>query len=109
MAGCGARRRRGSAVGGGGPELGGAAAGEDALAGGLAGGVQGGERLIDASGRLVAVQEVAQLGAGQAVGSVPEGGVDVGSKWVAGGLVERPGGAAGGVFAQRERRLQVPG
>jgi len=53
----GRRRGRGSAAGG--PELGGAAGGEDALAVGFAGGGEVGECLVEAAGGRVAVQQVA--------------------------------------------------
>lgn len=81
----------------GGPELGWAAGGEDALAGGLAVVGEGGEGLLDAGAGVVAVEEVAELGSGQAVGGVGQGGVDLVGERVAGRVVERPGGASGGV------------
>ena len=52
----------------GGPEFGGAAAGEGALLAGAAGGDERGECLLDAVGGEVALAEVADLGAGEPVG-----------------------------------------
>ena len=76
---------------GGGPELGGAAVGEDALAGGFAVVSERGERAVELGGRRVAVKEIAQLGAGEPVGRVSERAVDLLSERVAGGALERPG------------------
>ena len=53
---------------GGGPELGGATAGEGALLLSAAGGGECGECVLDAFGGEVALAEVADLGAGQPVG-----------------------------------------
>ncbi|MCA1677602.1 MAG: hypothetical protein LC777_00965 [Actinobacteria bacterium] len=99
-------RSRSAACGG--PELGGAAGGEDALAGDLAVVGERGERLVELGGGRVAVQQVAQLGAGQPVGQrVAERGVDVLGEWVACGALQRPGGGAQGVVPERERGGQV--
>jgi hypothetical protein len=52
-----------------------------------------GEGLVELLGGGVAVQQVAQLGAGEAVGQgVCERGVDVSRERVAGAALERPGG-----------------
>ena len=78
--------------GGGGPELGGAPGGKDAAAGDL--GVVGerGEGVVELEGGGVAVQQVAQLGAGQpAGGRVGERGMDLVGERVAGGALQRPG------------------
>ncbi|MDQ6776690.1 MAG: hypothetical protein M3071_10865 [Actinomycetota bacterium] len=77
---------------GGGPELGGAPGGEHALRGGFAGGRELGEGVVDAGGGLVAVVEVAELGAGQSVGGVGDRCVDLCGELVGGGGVERPAG-----------------
>ena len=79
------------------------------MAVGFAGGGEVGERLVDAAGGQVAVQEVAELGAGQPVGCLEERGVDVFGERVAGVGLERPGGGAGGVVLERERGLEVVG
>jgi hypothetical protein len=50
---------------GGGPELGGAAGGEGPLAAGFAGRGEVGEGLLETFDGLVAVAEIAELGAGQ--------------------------------------------
>jgi hypothetical protein len=65
-----ARSGSGSGVGcrRGGPEFGGAAAGEGALPLSAAGGGERGECLLDAVGGEVALAEVADLGAGESVG-----------------------------------------
>ena len=57
----------------------------------------------------VAVEEVAELGAGEAVGVCGERGVDLFGERVAGGALERPGGGAGGVVPERERGVEVRG
>jgi hypothetical protein len=62
VAGSGAGRRCG------GPVFGGAAAGEGALLVGAAGSGERGEGLLDAVGGLVALAEIADLGAGEPVG-----------------------------------------
>jgi hypothetical protein len=77
------------------------------LPGCFAGGGEVGQRLLDASGRGVAVQEVAELGAGQPVRGSGQGGVDLVGERVAGGGLQRPGGGADGVVVQRERGVQV--
>ena len=61
------------------------------------------------SGRDVAVQEVAELGAGESVAGVAQRGVDVLGERVAGVRLERPGGGAGGVVLERERGVEVFG
>jgi hypothetical protein len=81
-----------SVVLGRGPELGGAAGCEGALPGGVSGCGELGEGLFDPGGGGVAVQQVAELGAGQAVGGSGQGGVDLPGERVAGGGIERPGG-----------------
>jgi hypothetical protein len=106
-----ARSGRGSGAGRwrGGPELGGAAAGEGAV---LLGAACGGERvecLLDAVGGEVALAEVSDLGAGESVGCAGERGVDVLGERVAGRLSERPGGGAAGVVPERECRVEVLG
>jgi hypothetical protein len=51
-----------------------------------------GERLVELGGGGVAVQQVAQLGAGQSVGElVGERGVDLVGERVAAGALQRPG------------------
>src|SRR5439155_2925604 len=87
-----ARDRSRSVLGGGGPELGGAASGEDALAGDLAGVGELGERLVELGGGGVAVQQVAQLGSGQPVGQrVGERSVDLSGERIAGAALQCPG------------------
>ena len=61
-------RGSGAGCGRGGPELGGAAAGERALLAGAAGSDERRECLLDAVGGEVALAEVADLGAGESVG-----------------------------------------
>lgn len=75
-----------------GPELGGASAGEHALAVDLVGGGEVGEGLVEPSGRDVAVQEIEELAAGESVAGVAQGGVNVLGERVAGLRLERPGG-----------------
>ena len=78
---------------GGDPELGWTPVGEDAAAGDLAVVGERGERLVKLCGGGVAVQQVAELGAGQPVGEcVFERGVDLVGERVAGGALQRPGG-----------------
>ena len=60
-------------------------------------------------GGTVVLEDVADLGAGQPAGVVLEGGVDLFGERVAGGALQRPGGGAGGVVPERERRLEVLG
>jgi hypothetical protein len=67
------------------------------------------ERLVDARGGLVAMEQVADLRSGEAAGAVCERGEDAGGEWVAGGVGERPGGAAGGVVGECERGVEVRG
>ena len=71
-----------------------------------------GERVegsLDAFGGEVAVQQVAELGAGQPVGGAGECGVDLFGERVAAGVAHRPGGGAGRVVPERERGGQVLG
>ena len=80
------------------------------MAAGAAGGGEVGEGLFEALGGLVAVAEVAELGAGESVGGSCESGVDLFGELVAGGGVsDRPGGGAGGVVPERERGGEVLG
>ena len=77
----------------GGPEFGWSPVGEDAAAGDLAVVGERGERLVELCGGGVAVQQVAELGAGQSVGEcVGERVVDLVGERVAGGALQRPGG-----------------
>jgi hypothetical protein len=89
--------------------FGGAAAGESPLLPGAAGGDERVECLFDAVGGLVALAEIADLGAGESVGWAGERGVDLLGERVAGGLAERPGGGAAGVVPERERRVEMFG
>src|SRR5215218_5545693 len=82
---------------GGGPELGGAAGRVDLRAVGAAGGGERLQCLFDAFAGLVALEKVAQLGAGHALGLGGERGVDLFGERVAGRVAERPVGRAGGV------------
>ena len=92
----------------GGPELGGASGGEDALAGDLAVVGERGEGSVELGRGGVAVQQVAQLGAGQPAGQlVGERGVDLVGERVAGGPLKRPAGGALRVVPERERGGQV--
>ena len=94
----------------GGPELGGASEGKDALAGDVAVVGERGEGLVELGCGGVAVQQVAQLGAGQPVGEcVGQRGVDLVSERVAGGPLKRPAGGALRVVPERERGVQVDG
>ncbi len=105
-----ARSRRGSGAGcwGGGPELGGASGGEDALAGDLAIVGERGEGLVELAGGGVAVQQVAELGAGQPAGErVGERRADLVGERVAGGPLQRPCGGA--LCVERERGVRVDG
>ena len=77
------------------------------MAFGAAGGGEVGERLVEALAGEVALAEVADLGAGEAVGGAQERGVDLFGDRVAGGLAECPGGGAGGVVPERERGFEV--
>jgi hypothetical protein len=65
--------------------------------------------LLDRGGGGVAVQRVAELGAGQAVGGSGQGGVDLPGERVAGGGIERPGGGALRVVSEREGSIEVLG
>ena len=93
----------------GGPDLGGAPGGRGLVPGGSAGAVERVECLLDAFGGEVAVQQVAELGAGQPVWGAGERGVDLFGERVAGGLADRPGRGAGCVVPERERRVEVLG
>src|SRR5271165_1213987 len=105
-----ARGCGGSGAGrGGAPELGGAPAGEGLLLAGAAGGGERVECLLDALSGEVALAEIADLGAGQAVGCARERGVDLLGERVAGRLSERPGGGAFGVVPERECCLEMFG
>ena len=73
-----ARRR------GGGPELGGSAAGRDLRGGDAAGGVQRVEGAVDLAGWLVVVQRLAELAAGQPSRMLLQGGVDLLGERIAG-------------------------
>jgi hypothetical protein len=68
------------------------AGGVDFLRLGSAGGGEGIERSHELPGGEVAVQEMADLGAGQPVGGADERGVDLLGERVAGCLVQRPSG-----------------
>src|SRR6266550_4391700 len=83
--------------GGGGPAFCGAAGGEDPRAGRAAGVSERVECPVEVGGGLVAVEEVAQLGAGQPVGVAGQRGVDLFGERIAGRALECPGGGAGGV------------
>ena len=87
----------------GGPELGGASGGEDALAGDLAVVGECGEGLVELVGGGVVLQ-----GLGVGCGSVPgervaQRGVDLVGERVAAGALQRPGGRAQRVVPERER------
>ena len=94
---------------GGGPELGGSAAGRDLGGGDASGGVQRVEGVIDLAGGLVVVQGLADLAAGQPVGVLAQGGVDLFGERLAGRAGQCPGGGSGGVVVQRERGGEVRG
>ena len=67
------------------------------------------ECLLDAFGGMVAVQQVAELGACQTVGRAGQRGVDLFGERIAACVVDRPGGGARGVVPERERGGQVLG
>jgi hypothetical protein len=100
----------GSGAGGRGPELGGASGGEDAAAGDLAVVGERGECLVELGGGGVAVQQIAELGAGQpARERVGQRAVDLVGERVTGGALQRPDGGALRVVPERERGGEVDG
>ena len=94
---------------GGGPELRGTAAGRDLGDGRSAGGLEGGERVVELAGGLVVAEGVADLAAGQAGRGGCERGVDLFGERLAGRALQGPGGGAGGVVLESERGGQVGG
>ena len=92
---------------GGGPQLGGASGGGDLGAGRAAGERERVERTLDLVGRLVVLQDVADLAARQPAGMVLERGVDLFGERIAGRALQRPAGGASGVVPEGERRVEV--
>jgi hypothetical protein len=103
----GVRRRLSGGRWGGGPDLGGAPGGGGLVPGGSAGAVERVECLLDAFGGEVAVQQVAELGAGEPAWGAGQRGVDLFSERVTGGVADCPGGGASGVVPERERGVEV--
>ena len=100
--------RDGGSGGVGSPDLGGSSAAVGVAGAGEAAGVdEDGQRAVDLAGFLIAAEEVADLGAGDAVGSVFGERPDLVGGRVAERVAEDPAGGVGAVAPDGERGFEV--